>query len=61
MAKTLGAFLFIREGELYDYPYKEVISSLCEFCDEVSVSVVDGDDDTWGEVEILKFKYSNLK
>jgi hypothetical protein len=61
MSKTLGGFLFIRHGELYDYPYKEVISSLCEFCDEVSVSVVDGEDDTWGEVERLKFKYPNLK
>ncbi len=37
MAKSLGAFLFIKQGEEFDYPYKEVIRSLCELCDQVSV------------------------
>lgn len=61
MAKTLGAFLMICEGEKWDYPYKEVIQSLCSFCDEVSVSVIDGDDNTWDNVQELRLDYINLK
>lgn len=46
MSKTLGGSLFIRNGEKFDFCYKEAISSLLEFCDKVAVCVVDTDDKT---------------
>lgn len=45
MSKTLGGSLFIRNGEKYDYCYKEALQCLLEFCDKVVVCVVPTDDD----------------
>lgn len=60
MAKSLGAFLFVRNGELYDYPYKEVITSLCEFCDEVVVVGIRGSDSTIDNLFNLESELDNL-
>lgn len=60
MAKTLGAFLFIKQGEEYDYPYKEVIRSLCEFCDQVNVVGFYGDGMTTNNLALLHHEYNNL-
>lgn len=46
MGKTLGGSLFIRNGEKYDYCYKEAIKCLLEFCDKVVVCVVPTEDKT---------------
>lgn len=46
MSKTLGGSLFIRNGEKFDYCYKQAIQCLLEFCDKVSVCVVPTDDDS---------------
>lgn len=46
MSKTLGGSLFIRNGEKYDYCYKEAIQCLLEFCDKVVVCVVPTEDKT---------------
>lgn len=35
MSKTLGGFLFIRDGIKFDYNFKETIECLLDFCDEV--------------------------
>lgn len=60
MNKTLGAFLFIKSGEEYDYPYKEVIRSLCEFCDEVSVVGFRGDGLTTSTLSMMDHEIHNL-
>jgi len=60
MAKTLGAFLFIKQGEEYDYPYKEVMRSLCEFCDQVNVVGFYGDGMTTNNLALLHHEYNNL-
>ena len=44
--KSIGGFLFIKDGDLYDYSYRESIKSLLEFCDQVSVCVVESKDNT---------------
>lgn len=46
MSRSLGGFLFIKDGDLYDYSYRESILSLLEFCDQVSVVVVESEDNT---------------
>ena len=40
MGKTLGGSLFIRNGDKFDYCYRESIQCLLEFCDKVVVCVV---------------------
>jgi hypothetical protein len=46
MSKSLGGFLFIKDGDKYDYCYRESIKSLLEFCDQVSICVVESEDNT---------------
>ena len=46
MSKTLGGFLFVKDGDTYDYCYRESIKSLLEFCDQVSICVVESKDNT---------------
>lgn len=52
MSKTLGGFLFIRNGITYDYNFRETIESMFEFCDQVAVVDAGSDDGTkevlWG-------------
>lgn len=60
MGKTLGGFLFVKQGEEYDYPYKEVIRSLCEFCDRVSVLGFYGDGMTTINLLNLQAELDNL-
>lgn len=56
MSKTLGGTLFIRNGELYDYPYMQAIECLLEFCDKVVVCMVPTADRTcWN----MREKYEN--
>lgn len=57
MSKTLGGFLFVKDGDTYDYCYRESIQSLLDLCDQVSVCVVESTDDTVKEV--MKFYYAN--
>lgn len=45
MGRTLGGSLFIRNGEKYDYCYKEALQCLLEFCDRVVICVVDTHED----------------
>jgi hypothetical protein len=61
MSKSLGAFLFVKSGEEYDYPYKEVIRSLCELCDQVSVVGFIDDGMTTFNLIDLKSGLYNLK
>lgn len=46
MAKSLGGSLFIKDGEKYDYCYKEAIRCLKEFCDKVAIVEVGSNDGT---------------
>lgn len=50
MAKTLGGSLFIRNGNKFDYCFKESIRCLLEFCDKAVVCVVPTDDGTYETV-----------
>lgn len=59
MSKTLGGFLFIRNGIEFDYNFKETIESLLEFCDQVSV-VDAGSNDGTREV-LFDMVHPNLK
>lgn len=43
---TLGGVLFIRNGEQYDYSYKEAIACLQELCDKVVILDAGSDDQT---------------
>lgn len=60
MSKTLGGCLFVRNAELYDYCYKETITSLCQLCDEVSVVGIPGEDKTIDGLYGLQKRHSNL-
>jgi len=60
MGKTLGGSLFIRNGNKFDYSYKEAIQCLLEFCDKVMVCVVPTDDGTFEEVGRLERDNDNL-
>jgi len=46
MSNTLGGVIFIRNGEQYDYSYKEAISCLQELCDKVVILDAGSDDGT---------------
>src|ERR1700749_4294994 len=59
MEKTLGGCLFIRNGEKYDYCYKEAIQCLLEFCDKVVVCVVPTEDETIDNVCAFKLHYKD--
>jgi hypothetical protein len=60
MSKTLGGFLFIKDGIKYDYNFRESIQCLCDFCDEVSVVCIESEDDTVNEVMELQAKNKKL-
>jgi len=61
MSKSLGGSLFIRDGEKFDYPYKQAIQCLLEFCDKVVVCAVEtGADDTIVRLGSLSARYKNL-
>lgn len=58
MSKTLGGSLFIRNGEKFDYCYKESIRCLLEFCDKVVVCVVPTEEDeTYTKMKTLDRAY----
>lgn len=61
MDKTLGGFMFVVNGNKYDYCFIQSIISLCECCDKVSV-IADGDayEGTWLAVDDLRKRYHNL-
>ena len=57
---TLGGSIFVRNGVMYDYCFKESILSLLEFCDKVSCVVVEGEDETETIVQKLESENKNL-
>lgn len=57
---TLGGSIFVRNGVMYDYCFKESILSLLEFCDKVSCVVVEGEDETETIVRQLELENKNL-
>lgn len=61
MAKTLGGCLFLRNGEKYDYCYKEAIQCLLDFCDKVVVCLVHDADATVARVYAWARKESRLE
>lgn len=62
MSKSLGGSLFIRNGEKYDYCYKEAIQCLLEFCDKVVVCVVPTfEDDTYTRLRQMTRKHAALQ
>lgn len=60
MSKTLGGSLFIRNGNKFDYCFKESIECLLDFCDKVVVCVVPTDDGTWGDVYSKYFNHPKV-
>ena len=50
MSKTLGGSLFIRNGNKFDYCFKESIRCVLDFCDKVVICVVPTDDGTYEAV-----------
>lgn len=61
MSKTLGGFLFIKDGIKFDYCFDEAIKSLCECCDSVSVILIHGEDNTHTKLYDLTRLHSHLK
>lgn len=61
MSKTLGGFMFVKSGITYDYCFEESILSMLEFCDEVSVLVIDSEDNTVSVVHQLSEEHPKLK
>jgi len=59
MAYTLGGSIFIRNAVLFDYSFKESLLSLCEFCDQVSVVMVEGEDRTYDLLQEVMKEYSS--
>jgi glycosyltransferase involved in cell wall biosynthesis len=57
---TLGGTLFIRNGNKYDYCYKEAIQCLQELCDQVIVLDAGSDDGTIEEIRKLANKKTTL-
>lgn len=60
MAKSLGGSLFIRNGNLFDYCYKESIQCLLDFCDKIMVCVVPTEDGTFEEVMRMEEKNEKM-
>jgi len=58
--KKLAGTLFIRDGEKYDYCYKEAIQCLLEFCDHVYVCDAGSTDGTTENLISLFDKNNNL-
>lgn len=50
MNRSLGGSLFIRNGERFDFCYKESIKCLLEFCDKVVVCCVPTNDWTYSHI-----------
>ncbi len=50
----ISGFTLVRNGVLFDYPFRESIRSLLPLVDELIVNVGKGDDDTLGEVRKLQ-------
>jgi hypothetical protein len=69
MAKTLGGFTMIRNGDHLDYCYREAIKSMLAVCDQVVVSDCESDDgtrnvlDVWATIEpklkIVDYKWTD--
>ena len=51
MSITLGGTICIRNGELYDYCWRECIASMLPVCDQIVVSECDSEDNTREELE----------
>lgn len=60
MSKTLGGFLFIRNGREFDYCFRETIKCLTEFCDQVSVVDCGSDDGTVYDLRLMESVHYNL-
>ena len=54
MSKTLGGFLFVKDGVKYDYCFEETIMCLLQFCDKVSCLVIEGEDETVERVKNIE-------
>jgi hypothetical protein len=61
MSKTLGGVLFLRNGEKFDYCYKEAIQCLLEFCDKVVVCVIETGDGTYEKVMDMELGCEKLR
>lgn len=57
---TLGGSIFVRNGVMYDYCFKESILSLLDFCDKVSCVVVEGDDETENIIRQMESENNRL-
>lgn len=49
--QTLGGVLFVKDGDKYDYCYRESLRCLLDLCDQVIVVCVESEDDTIRECE----------
>lgn len=61
MGKSLGGTLFIRNGEKFDYCYKEAIQCLTEFCDTVAICECGSDDKTRKELYKIWDQYKGIR
>lgn len=61
MNRSLGGSLLIRNGNLYDYCYKEAIQCLLELCDKVVICVVPTSDGTYETVLDIASMHKNIK
>jgi hypothetical protein len=61
MKKTIGGSLLIRNGNKFDYCYKESIQCLLEFCDKVVICVVPTYDGTYETVLDIASMHNNIK
>lgn len=60
MSRTLGGFLFVKDGTKYDYCFKESVESLLEFCDKVAVIYVESSDNTFDILKEIQLGNSRL-
>lgn len=58
---NLSGFTLVRNGTVFDYPFRESLSSLIEFVDELVINVGLGDDDTLEQVRLFSQKFKNKK
>lgn len=59
--KTLGASIALRNGEIFDFPWRECIKSVLPICQEVVVAESDSTDDTLAELQAMAAEEPKIK
>jgi len=62
MSNTLGTYMFLRNGDFYDYPWRESLLSVMPIAEQIVVCECYSDkDNTWEELQKFAAQYPKVK